>query len=76
MAIQLTQDVTVDVICEVSDQRSIALSTLDPRLRNHGDDDPEPSYRHDVLSNRYVFRVLWLNTMQTTIVSECEITEF
>jgi len=41
MAMQLTQDVTVDVIFEVSDRRSIALNTLDPRLRNHGDDVPE-----------------------------------
>ncbi len=43
MTIQLTQDVTVDVTFEVSDRRSIVLNTLDPRLRNHGDDAPEPS---------------------------------
>ncbi len=40
---QLTQDVTVTVIFEVSYRRSIALNTLDPRLKHYGDDDPEPS---------------------------------
>jgi len=40
---QLTQDVTVDITFKVFVRSSIALNTLDPRLRNHGDDDPEPS---------------------------------
>jgi len=32
----------VSVISEVSDRKSIALNTRAPRLKNHGDDDPEP----------------------------------
>ncbi len=36
----------VSVIFEVSDRRSIALNTRDPRLKNHGDDDPDPIHRH------------------------------